>query len=51
MRWEQRGAVHSDKVTSKEIEGDQWSALMMDKIIGTTLDLRFHTGMEEGMAT
>ena len=32
MRCVQRGAVHSDRVTSDETEGDQWSSLMVDKM-------------------
>ena len=51
IRCEQRGAVHSDNVKSKETDGDQWSALIMDKMIGRTLDLIFHTGMAAGIAT
>ena len=51
MRCEQRGAVHSDSVTSKETDGDQWSALIMDRMIGRTLDLIFHAGMAAGIAT
>ena len=51
MRCEQRGAVHSDSVKSKETDGDQLSALIMDRMMGRTLDLMFHTGMATGIAT
>ena len=50
-RCEQRGAVHSDSVKSKETDGDQWSALIMNRMIGRTLDLIFQTGMATGIAT
>ena len=32
-RCEQRGAVHSDSVKSKETDGDQWSAVIIDRMI------------------
>ena len=50
-RCEQRGAVHSESVKSKETDGEQWSALMIDRIIRRTLDLTLQTGIATGIAT